>query len=86
MTLLFALDQGCEEAVLLGAVGWRLDHTLYNTGLLERYAGRLRLAIAGQQADGAAGLRVGDDAAEQPADEAAHAVRRHHGQREPDAQ
>jgi thiamine pyrophosphokinase len=50
--LLFALDQGCEEAVLLGAVGWRLDHTLYNTSLFERFAGRLRLAIAGQYADG----------------------------------
>jgi thiamine pyrophosphokinase len=50
--LLFALDQGCEEAVLLGAVGWRLDHTLYNTALLERFADRLRLAIAGEYADG----------------------------------
>ena len=50
--VLYALDQGLEEVVLLGAVGWRLDHTLYNTQLLERYADRLRLALAGQQADG----------------------------------
>ena len=50
--VLYALDQGLEEAVLLGAVGWRLDHTLYNTQLLERYADRMRLALAGQQADG----------------------------------
>ncbi|MBD3221397.1 thiamine diphosphokinase [bacterium] len=50
--LLYALDQGIEEAVLVGAVGWRLDHTLYNTYLLERFADRLRLALAAQQADG----------------------------------
>jgi len=50
--LLYLLDQGFEEAVLVGAVGWRLDHTLYNTLLLERYANRLRLALAGQYADG----------------------------------
>jgi thiamine pyrophosphokinase len=50
--LLYALDQGMEEAVLVGAVGWRLDHTLYNTQLLERFADRLRLALAAQQADG----------------------------------
>jgi thiamine pyrophosphokinase len=50
--VLFAADQGCQEAVLVGAVGWRLDHTLHNTGLLERYADRLRLALAGQHADG----------------------------------
>jgi thiamine pyrophosphokinase len=50
--LLFLIDQGFEEAVLVGAVGWRLDHTLYNTALLDRYSDRLRLALAGQQADG----------------------------------
>lgn len=48
----YALDQGMEEVVLVGAVGWRLDHTLYNTFLLERFADRLRVALAGQQADG----------------------------------
>ena len=50
--LLFALDQGYAEAVLVGAVGWRLDHTLYNAGLLERFADRMRLALACQFADG----------------------------------
>ena len=50
--VLYALDQGMEEVVLVGAVGWRLDHTLHNTQLLERYADRLRMALAGQQADG----------------------------------
>ncbi|HOX24637.1 MAG TPA: thiamine diphosphokinase [Candidatus Krumholzibacteria bacterium] len=50
--LLYLLDQGFTEAVLVGAVGWRLDHTLYNTMLLERFAGRMRLAIAGLRADG----------------------------------
>ena len=33
--LLFAVDQGCTEAVLLGAVGRRLDHTLYNASLVK---------------------------------------------------
>jgi len=50
--VLYALDQGLEEVVLVGAVGWRLDHTLYNTFLLDRYADRLRMALAAQQADG----------------------------------
>lgn len=50
--MLYALDQGMEEVVLVGAVGWRLDHTLYNTFLLERFADRLRVALAAQQADG----------------------------------
>jgi thiamine pyrophosphokinase len=50
--ILYALDRGMQEVVLLGAVGWRLDHTLYNTQLLERYADRLRLALAGYAADG----------------------------------
>ena len=50
--LLYALDQGYTEAVLVGAVGWRLDHTLYNASLLERFAGRMRVALAGQYADG----------------------------------
>lgn len=31
--------------VILGATGARLDHTLFNVGLLERFAGRLRLAL-----------------------------------------
>ena len=45
-------ERGIEEAVLMGATGWRLDHTLYNCHLLERFADRLRLAVAGQYADG----------------------------------
>jgi thiamine pyrophosphokinase len=50
--LLYLVDQGLAEAVLLGAVGWRLDHTLHNTLLLERFAGRLRVALAAPEADG----------------------------------
>ena len=45
-TLRHVLEQGCEEAVLLGATGLRLDHTLYNCVLMEVYAGRLRLCLA----------------------------------------
>ena len=40
--LLYVCDAGCEEAVLLGATGWRLDHTLFNVQLLERFSDRLR--------------------------------------------
>lgn len=50
--LLYLADQGFSEGVLLGAVGWRLDHTLHNTFLMERFADRLRLALAGEFADG----------------------------------
>lgn len=50
--LLYAIDQGMEEVVLVGAVGWRLDHTLHNTFLLDNYADRLRVALAGEKADG----------------------------------
>jgi thiamine pyrophosphokinase len=50
--LLYLVDEGLTEAILLGAVGWRLDHTLHNTMLLERFADRLRLAVAGHQGDG----------------------------------
>lgn len=41
-----AIEQGCGEAVLLGASGRRLDHTLYNCTLLEIFAGRIRLCLA----------------------------------------
>lgn len=55
--LLYVVDAGCEEAVLLGAEGgWRLDHTLFNVQLLERFSDRLRLCLAGQGADA---VRVG---------------------------
>lgn len=49
--LLYCEEVGMAEAVLLGATGWRLDHTLYNCGLLERFAGRLRLCVAAYDAD-----------------------------------
>ncbi|MCB1182852.1 thiamine diphosphokinase [bacterium] len=49
--LLYLAAEGYEEAVLLGATGWRLDHTLFNVQLLERFADRLRLCVAGHHAD-----------------------------------
>jgi len=45
--LQYAHDAGVSEAVLVGAVGRRLDHTLYNFALFERFAGRLRLCLSG---------------------------------------
>ncbi len=59
--LLYVCDQGCEEAVLLGATGWRLDHTLFNVQLLERFGDRLRMCLSGHGADG---VRVGAGAHE----------------------
>jgi thiamine pyrophosphokinase len=49
--LLYVSEQGMTEAVLLGAVGWRLDHTLFNCFLLERFADQLRICLAGHQSD-----------------------------------
>jgi thiamine pyrophosphokinase len=49
--LLYLEEAGVDEAVLLGATGWRLDHTLFNVQLLERFAGRLDVCIAGHHAD-----------------------------------
>lgn len=49
--LLYLVDEGYEEVVLLGATGWRLDHTLFNVHLLERFADQLSLCIAGHHAD-----------------------------------
>jgi len=49
--LLYLAEEGFEEVVLLGATGWRLDHTLFNVHLLERFADRLRICIAGHHAD-----------------------------------
>ncbi len=49
--LIYLHERGIKEAVLLGAVGWRLDHTIYNCQLLERFAGEMRLCIAGPYAD-----------------------------------
>ncbi len=49
--LLFLIEQGIEEVVLMGATGWRLDHTIFNCQLLERYAGKLRICLVGPHAD-----------------------------------
>jgi len=49
--LLYLSERGIEEAVLLGATGWRLDHTLYNCHLLERFAARMRLCLVDPVAD-----------------------------------
>jgi thiamine pyrophosphokinase len=54
--LMYAAEQGCSEAVLVGAVGWRLDHTLHNCNLLERLHDRLRVCLASHMADG---VRIG---------------------------
>jgi thiamine pyrophosphokinase len=49
--LIFAAEQGMTEAVLLGAAGWRLDHTIFNCQLLERFASQLKICLAGPHAD-----------------------------------
>jgi len=55
--LIYLVNQEVEEVVLLGAVGWRLDHTLYNCQLLERFSASLRICIVGPFGDA---VRVGD--------------------------
>jgi thiamine pyrophosphokinase len=57
--LLHAIDDGCSDAVLLGAAGMRLDHTLYNCSLVEAYAGRIRVCIADEHATA---VRIGPGA------------------------
>jgi len=49
--ILFLAERGIKEIVLMGATGWRLDHTLFNCHLLERFADSLRICIAGYHAD-----------------------------------
>ena len=49
--LLYLENEGFEEVILMGSTGWRLDHTLFNVQLLERFAGRLRILLAGHHAD-----------------------------------
>lgn len=49
--LLFLAERGIGEVVMLGSTGWRLDHTLYNCHLLERFAGQVNICIAGHHAD-----------------------------------
>lgn len=44
--LLWALTHFHAEAVLLGATGGRIDHSLFNISLLERFADRMSLCIA----------------------------------------
>jgi thiamine pyrophosphokinase len=56
--LLFLIEQGIEEVIMLGATGWRLDHTIFNCHLVERYADKLRICIAGPNADT---VRLGPD-------------------------
>ncbi len=54
--LLHALDMDCSEAVLLGATGRRLDHTLYNLSLVEGFADRMRICVANRRG---ASVRIG---------------------------
>ncbi len=49
--VIFAIEQQIHEIVLIGAVGWRLDHTIFNCQLLERYAREARICLAGPFAD-----------------------------------
>lgn len=49
--LLYLVEEGYQEVVLLGATGWRLDHTLFNVNLLERFADKLAICLAGHHAD-----------------------------------
>lgn len=49
--LLFLEEEGFEEVIILGATGWRLDHTLNNCQLLERFGDKLRICMAGPHAD-----------------------------------
>jgi len=49
--LLYLADEGFTEVVLMGATGWRLDHTLFNVHLLERFADRMTICLAGHHAD-----------------------------------
>ncbi len=44
--LLWALTNFHAEGVLLGATGGRIDHSLFNVSLLERFAERMPLCIA----------------------------------------
>lgn len=49
--IIFAVEQGIEEVVLVGAAGWRLDHTLFNCQLMERFANEIKICLAGPFAD-----------------------------------
>ncbi len=43
----YCIRNDCREVVLLGALGWLIDHTLYNVSLVERFADRLRICLSG---------------------------------------
>lgn len=49
--LLFLAERGIGEVVLMGATGWREDHTFYNCQLLERFADQVNICIAGHDSD-----------------------------------
>ncbi|MBU8871441.1 MAG: thiamine diphosphokinase [Gemmatimonadales bacterium] len=49
--LLFLAERGIGEVVMMGAMGWRLDHTLHNCHLLERFSSQVRICIVGHNAD-----------------------------------
>lgn len=55
--LIFLAEEGYQEVIMLGATGWRLDHTLFNCQLIERFSDRLRICLAGPSADT---VRLGD--------------------------
>jgi thiamine pyrophosphokinase len=42
----YAESEDCTEAVMLGAAGWLLDHTLHNCALVEQFAGSLRICLS----------------------------------------
>lgn len=46
-----ALSLGATEAVLLGFTGGRVDHTLWNLGLVARYGRRLSLRLVDERCD-----------------------------------
>ncbi len=58
--LRLCIERRIEEAVLLGALGRLMDHSLYNLSLLERFAGELRLCIADEYNTA---VRIGPDSA-----------------------
>lgn len=39
----YALEQGCEQVIMVAAIGGRLDHTLGNVALVARYPGRIAI-------------------------------------------
>jgi thiamine pyrophosphokinase len=49
--LLYLAGLDYAEAVLLGATGGRVDHTVHNLHLVERFADRLRVCVADPQHD-----------------------------------